>query len=168
MGVFFNEPTKEHYLIEISKKAGIAHTSTKSYLIELEKKGIIDKKTETKGKRKFPVYMANLDNPGCLEMKRSYNHYKIIRSGIIKFLKDKLMPGCIVLFGSFQRGEDTEDSDIDIYVEAKRESINLSVYEKALSRKIELHFKKDFREYPKELKNNIINGLVLSGYLRAL
>ena len=28
-GIFFNEPTKEHYLMEISRKARLAHTSVK-------------------------------------------------------------------------------------------------------------------------------------------
>ena len=28
--IFFLEPTKEHYLIEISRKANIAHTSIKT------------------------------------------------------------------------------------------------------------------------------------------
>ena len=38
-------------------------------------------------------------------------------------------------------------------------------YEKLIGRKIQLHFKEDFNKYAKELKNNIINGIVLVGYL---
>ena len=32
-GVFFNEPTKDHYLIEISQKANLAHTAVKKNLL---------------------------------------------------------------------------------------------------------------------------------------
>ena len=37
--------------------------------------------------------------------------------------------------------------------------------EEKLNRKIELHFNERFASYPKELKNNIINGVVLMGFL---
>jgi predicted nucleotidyltransferase len=77
------------------------------------------------------------------------------------------MPGCIVLFGSYLRGEDTEESDIDLFVEADKKEIRLERFEGLLKRKIELHFRRDFGKISKELKNNIINGLVMQGYLEA-
>ena len=58
-----------------------------------------------------------------------------------------------------------EGSDIDLFVECRKEEINLKRFEKKLGRKIELHFNENFLSYPKELKNNIINGMVLSGFL---
>ena len=56
-------------------------------------------------------------------------------------------------------------SKIDLFVECKKEELNLEKFEKKLGRKIELHFNEDFTLFPKELKNNIINGIVLSGFL---
>ena len=76
-----------------------------------------------------------------------------------------MAPKSIVLFGSYQRGEDIENSDIDLFIESKKEKLDINIFEKKLKRKIELHFKEDFTSYPKELKNNIINGIVLSGFL---
>ena len=61
-GVFFKEPTKNHYLIEISKKSKLAHTSTKKHLITLKKQKIIKQINEKKGKRNFPGYIANLED----------------------------------------------------------------------------------------------------------
>ena len=75
------------------------------------------------------------------------------------------MPKTIVLFGSYRRGEDVEESDIDIFLECKKENVNVERFEKKLGRKIQLHFQENFNAYPKELKNNIINGIVLSGFL---
>ena len=75
------------------------------------------------------------------------------------------MPKCIILFGSYSRGEDTETSDIDIFVEAKKQRIKIDKFEGVLKRKIEIHFNEDFNNYSKELKNNIINGDALYGYL---
>jgi predicted nucleotidyltransferase len=166
-GVFFKEPTKEHYLMEISKKASIAHTSVKKHLLILEKLSVIQKSVERKGKRKFPLYKANINNKTYRHYKRIYNLFQLEESKLTDFLKDNLMPKSIVLFGSYQKGEDLEDSDIDLFIECKEKKIELSHFKKLLNRDIQIHFKEDFAKYPHELRNNIINGIVLEGYLEA-
>lgn len=163
--VFFKEPTKEHYLIEISKKAKLAHTSVKKKLETLNKEGIIKEIKEKKGKRIFPVYKANLENKEYRYYKKLFNIEKI--RPLVDFLNDALMPKSIILFGSYSRGEDTEDSDIDLFLECEKKEINPSKFKTYLNRNIQLHFKPNFKDYPKELKNNIINGIVLQGYLEA-
>lgn len=165
--IFFNEPTRHHYLIEISKKSRLAHTSTKENLKQLKRASIIKKLFEKKGERTFPIFKANIESNEYKKYKKIYNLLQIEESGIADFLKNKLMPKSIIMFGSYSRGEDIEDSDIDIFIESKKENINLSKFEKKLNRKIELHFKENFKKYPKELKNNIINGIILRGYLEA-
>ncbi|MCD6464256.1 nucleotidyltransferase domain-containing protein [Candidatus Woesearchaeota archaeon] len=72
----------------------------------------------------------------------------------------------IVLFGSCARGEDIETSDIDLFVQAKEKALSLTKYENLLNRKISLFFKQNFLKLSNELKNNIINGIVLKGYLK--
>ncbi len=163
--LFFVYPTTKHYLMDISRKAGLAHTSVKQNLDKLVKLGLILKSIDRKGNRKFPVYIANLGNKAFQKYKISYNLSVIIESGLIEFIEEKLMPKSIVLFGSYRRGDDREGSDIDLFVECEKEELNLSWFEKKLVRKIELHFNRSFSLYPKELKNNIINGIVLSGFL---
>jgi predicted nucleotidyltransferase len=163
--VFFNEPTKSHYLIEISRKSKLAHTSTKKHLNELMEMNIIKEAEEKKGARIFPVYSANFNSAEYKKNKRIYNLLKLEDAGLIEFLKDKLAPKSIVLFGSYARGEDLEESDIDLFVECKKGEIEVQKYEKTLQRRIQLHFKGNFRDYPAELKNNILNGMVLSGFL---
>jgi predicted nucleotidyltransferase len=165
--VFFDEPTKEHYLIEISRKSKIAHTSVKKHLSTLKKQSIINEHSEKKGKRDFPIYKADIGNKEYKFYKKIHNLTKLKTTGLIDFLKDNLMPGATILFGTYARGEDIEESDIDIFVMCEKEDIDLSNFEKQLNRKIQLHFKEDFKEYPKELKNNIINGIILEGYLEA-
>jgi len=163
--VFFEEPTKSHYLIEISRKLKLAHTSVKKHLGNLKSRGIIIENIEKKGKRKFPIYKANLENKEYKKYKKLYNIYALEDSGIINYLNDKLMPRSIILFGSYSRGEDIENSDIDLYLECKKQDVNLIKFEKILKRKIQLQFKENFNDYPKELKNNIANGIILKGYL---
>jgi len=163
--MFFVNPTKKKYLMDISRNMGLAHTSVKKNLDKLVKSRLVIESVEKKGGRKFPLYKANTENRLFKEYKRIYNLSSLIESGTIRFIEEKLMPKSIIVFGSYQRGEDTEDSDIDIFAECKEGGLNLDKFEKKLDRKIQLHFKENFALYPKELKNNIINGIVLSGFL---
>ncbi len=163
--VFYRFPTKEYTLKEVSNYAKIAHTSVKQNLQKLVKMGLIQQMIEKKGKRKFPVYKANKINKLFIQCKKIYNVQSIMESGIIRYIEEKLMPKCIVVFGSYQRGEDTEESDVDLFVESKKKDIQLKLFEKKIGRKIEFHFNEHFTSYPKELKNNIINGTVLHGFL---
>ena len=163
--VFFLNPSKKHYLIDISRNIGLAHTSVKKNLLELVKLGIIKESIEERGGRKFPFYSANMDNKLFKMYKKIYNFTSILESGLIDLIEERLMPKCIVLFGSYERGEDIENSDIDIFIQCKKEELNITKFEKKLGRKIELHFKENFASYPSELKNNIINGTVMRGFL---
>ena len=163
--VFFVNPSKEHYLMNMSRNIGLAHTSIKKNLKDLVKLGIITEHNEKKGERLFPVYKSNLDNKLFKRYKLIHNLSYILESGLVDFIEEKLMPKSIILFGSYSRGEDTETSDIDVFVECKNEELNIKIFERKLGRKIELHFKEKFTLYPKELKNNIINGIVLNGFL---
>ncbi len=163
--VFLRFPTKEFTLKDISKSIHLAHTSVKSNLQALVKSGLIQRRVEKKGRRRFPLYWANRDNKQFIQYKKIYNLQVLLESGVIAYIEERLLPRCIVVFGSYQRGEDREKSDIDLFVESKKAELNLANFEKKLARKIELHFKENFTTYPRELKNNIINGVVVQGFL---
>ncbi len=163
--LFFNKPNKKYYLTEISKEINLAHTSVKKNLKKLNSENIINKYQEKKGSRIFPIYTANKTSKKYKKLKQIYNISSILKSELIEFLDKRLTPKCIVLFGSYFRGEDMEDSDIDFFIECKKENINLKKFENKLERSIELHFNENFDSYPDELKNNIINGIVLNGFL---
>ncbi len=165
LGVFFVEPSKEHYLINISRNIKVAHTSVKRNLAKLVKSGLVSRELQKKGKRNFPVYKAVNSSRVFRRYKMLYNITSILESGLIDFLEEKIAPKSIVLFGSYRRGEDLEESDIDLFIEGIEEKPDVRFFERKLKRKIQLHFKRDFKSYPKELKNNIINGIVLHGFL---
>jgi hypothetical protein len=164
---FFLSPTKGHSLMELSRQIRLAHTSVKKNLDKLYKLGIVAKTQEIKGKRNFPLYKAYTLGKPFKSHKMIYNFTSIIESGVIELMVEKLAPKAIVLFGSYMRGEDTEESDIDLFVECRKEELDLKAYEKKLARKIALHFNENFAGLPKELKNNLINGIVLFGFLEA-
>ena len=72
----------------------------------------------------------------------------------------------IILFGSASNGDDVEGSDIDVFIQAPEKKLNLLQYEKKLNREINLLFEENFSRLSKELKNNVINGIILKGYLK--
>ena len=131
-----------------------------NHVKKLEKEGLIEKK-------KRGVYESYVS--GKNDLFRIYRRNDLLlrmhESGLIDFLAEEFMPDAIVLFGSCARGEDIETSDIDLLVVSKEKEVRLKKFESVLKRKISLHFEENVSEIPKELLNNIINGMVLHGYL---
>lgn len=108
----------------------------------------------------------NRENPLVIGLKRSDNIKQIYEFGLANFLPEEF-PGCtIILFGSFAKGEDTPKSDIDIaIIGAKAKKIDMSKFEAGLSREIRINFYKSFKDIKKELLNNILGGILLSGWI---
>jgi len=112
------------------------------------------------------IRLVELDRSSqkTIEMKRIENLKMIYESGTSGFLENSF-PGCtIILFGSYSRGDDTIESDIDIAViSGKEKKIKLDSFEKNLERKIMVNFYPSIKEIHKNLRENILNGIVLSG-----
>ena len=162
---FFDDPAPEggFSLREVSRKAKIAPTSVKKYLKELEKEGFI---TRTRSRQGFPVYYANRENERYVFYKRINTLSTIYESGLIDYLYKACLPDAIVLFGSAARGEDTKGSDIDLFLLCKEKKIELHQFEKNTGRSINILFSENFDSLSSELKNNILNGIKLKGYIK--
>lgn len=159
---FAKNPTKSFQIREVSRQINLATTSVKLHLDELEKEGLLKKE-------KVGVYLAyksNFENENFRYYKKIYNILSLKESGLIKELEKQTTPDAIILFGSYAKGEDTENSDIDILLIAKEKQLDLKEYEKKLNRTIQLFFSEDLNKLPKELLNNILNGLIISGFIR--
>ena len=70
----------------------------------------------------------------------------------------------IVLFGSCAKGEYDAESDIDLCIIGSETKLNFDKFK--LNHKIQLFFFSKLSEIPKNLKQNIINGVKLYGFLR--
>lgn len=151
-------------LREISRRINLAPTSVKNYLNELEKEGLIKK--DTHRIHNYPVYSANRDNENFRFLKRLDTIMLIKEYGLLDYLENSCMPDVIILFGSASKGEDLKDSDLDIFVLCKEKKLDLKKYQNKLSRKINIFFSDDFNKLSKELRNNLINGTILKGYLK--
>ena len=162
MKIFLDNPTESFRLRELSRLSKISPPSVINYLKEFEEKGLIKKYL----KREIPFYQAERDD-------KDFKHYKIIsilselhELGLTDFLWEKLSPEAIILYGSYAKGESVEGSDIDIFIIGKEKKLELKNFEKKLGKIIHLMFRENPAKIPRELKNNLINGIVLKGYFK--
>ncbi len=160
---FFLNPTAKLRVREIERTLKLPLPSVIRYCKELEKEGIM--KTIKTGNIVF--YAADRTNEIYLLEKKLFNIKQIHISGLLDYIRETLSNPVIVLFGSYAKGEDTETSDIDLYIETPSEkSINLYKFEKMLQRKIQVFKYGNIRKIPNNhLANNIINGITLNNYL---
>ena len=147
---------------KISKILEVTPPAIMKAIPNLEKENLI-KVSQDKESRRWSIEL-NRDNPKILQLKRADNLSQIYESGLFEFLEKEFAGSTIILFGSYSRGEDIINSDIDIAVIGRKDKqIDLAKYEKALGREININFYQSFKEIHKNLKENIFNGIVLAG-----
>ena len=160
--LFFENPSKEFYLREISRLKKVPLTTTKRILNQLRNDQIINRLVN----KPYSRYIANTENFYYKYYKKNNMIEKIYRSGLINYLIKEINPTTIFLFGSCAKGEYDAKSDIDLFVESEEEKVILNKYEKILRHKINLFFDKSISNLNKELFNNIINGEKLYGFMK--
>lgn len=148
---------------EIAKLLKVSPTAVGKSLKQLEKEGIL-KIINYHGKANISSVELNRENKKVIEMKRVENLKMIYESGLSDFLFEEF-PGCtIILFGSYSKGEDTINSDVDIaIIGTKGKTINTEKFNKFLRREAIINFYDSFKGIHKNLKENLCNGIVLAG-----
>ncbi len=168
---FFEKPTSRFQLRELARLTRLSTTAVKARLKQLLEEKIIKIERE----KHYTFYKSNWNAPEYKWAKKFYNIKQILDSGLLEHLDEKLnYPEVVVLFGSAAKGEDAEKSDVDIFalVTVKREPM-IETYVKKISRPIRILImnKAEFKLAKKknlELINNILNGIILKGYLEVL
>ena len=162
---FFMNPTKKMRVRQIERELELPLPSVIRYCKELEKEEIL-KKEAISG---VSTYSADRASRKFLIAKRLFNIKSIFESGLPDYMIKEYFNPVMVLFGSYSKGEDTEESDIDLYVETpKKHEFKLEKFEKALKRKIQVFNYKNIKDLPNpHLRNNIINGMTINNFLEA-
>lgn len=159
---FFDFPRKNFQMREMSRRTKIAQTSVTNHLKILLKENLIIK--EKKGI--YPTFSANREEESFKIYKKIDIILRLKQTGLLDYIQDSCMSDVIILFGSASKGEDIEESDIDLFIQAKEKKLILNKYEKLLNRDLTLFFEENFSRLNKELKNNILNGIVMRGYIK--
>lgn len=153
---------------EIARALNVTPTAVSKALPALTQEKIIIIRKQ--GKINLTLISFNRDNQRAIRLKRAENLKLIYESGIVDFLYNEF-PGCTsVLFGSYSRGEDvyTEEeenrSDIDIaIIGTKGRNFETAKFETLLERTININFYESWSAIHKHLKDNILNGIILTG-----
>lgn len=159
---FCFNPTGSYTIRELARQTKISPTWVSKIVKELEKEQTVETKEDAnslkvKSKREVPF----------ARLKKIRNLDNLYSSGFVdKLIETYHKPEAIILFGSYSRGEDIENSDIDIAVLTDRKQIDESYakYEKELKRKINLKVLNP-KNITKEFAVSLANGIVLYGYL---
>ena len=120
--LFLSGYTKEFYLREISKKAGIPLKTTQTAVSFLEKENILKIKRDGKNKY-FSLNLENIETKLFLEHAELYKTQLFLQKYTLfkTFLKNFKTESIIVLFGSFAKGTAGKESDADIFIISDKE-----------------------------------------------
>ncbi len=160
--LFIEFPAKDFSVRGLARNLKLSHATVIKYIANLEKLGFIKKKEATL----YPTYFASTESPKYKFYKRNWLVFKINESGLIDYIQKETLSSSIILFGSGAKAVFTEKSDIDIFVEANEAKLDLTKYEKKINHKINPLFEQNINNLSKELRNNIINGVVLYGFIK--
>jgi predicted nucleotidyltransferase len=106
----------------------------------------------------------NRDNHKVLQLKRADNLKLVYETGLADFLEKEYAGASIILFGSYSRGDDIINSDVDIAVIGRKDKdVDTAQYEQELERKININFYDSFKNIHRHLKENLCNGILLVG-----
>ncbi len=157
----FDKPTYRFHIRELARLTRLNPNTILNIAKILEKQGIVKREA----KKHFVEVYLNIESKEVIWKKRLFNLSQLYSSGIADFLIREYSPKSISIIGSYSRGEDLEKSDIDIAVRTnKKEIIDLEKFERILNRKIHLLILPE--KVSNEFFNNLINGILLYGYIR--
>ena len=167
--LLFDKPNITFHIRGLAKAAGVSTTAVVRAVEELQKHEIIivEKTAVTTNVK------ANVESEAYRFYKKIINLYRLERYKITSTLKEIYRAKAMVLFGSFAKGEDVEESDVDILVLTNhKDTRDISDYlaecEKRLNRRINLQVLSSLEKSSPEFKNAIANGIVLHGYVKVV
>ena len=159
---FFANSTQRLRVRQIEREVKVPLPSAIRYAKELEKQGILKSTIVAKVK----LYSAYRASKSFLLEKKMFNISILYSSGLLDYLTAEYGNPNIIVFGSYAKGEDIEKSDIDLYVETAKKVERLGTFEKKLGKKIQVfQYKNISFVESKELANNILNGVILNGFI---
>lgn len=161
-----DSPYEKYYLREAARLLTMSPMTLKRSLDLLLKNKLILKEV---GKNRI-LYSANMQNPAFRHIKISRSLSILLQKDVVEFIKKKVpSASAVILYGSYAKGEETGDSDMDMLV--------IAPAKKAISGEISKIMGKDVNvsvfspaEWSKQAKANrafyldvITEGIILYG-----
>lgn len=161
LNFFLLSPTTSYTIRELARHAKISPTWVSKIIKELKKDDIVVTKKDSNS-----LKVRSKRESSFIRLKHVLNIHSLYSTGLIdRLIEEYHRPEAIILFGSYSKGEDIEDSDIDIAIITDREYVkeSYSKYEKKLKRKISIKVLNG-ENIEKDFAVSLANGIVLYGY----
>lgn len=160
--LFIEEPDAGFSIREIARRLKQSHATVLNHIAPFVKTELVSINKTTL----YPTYRANTANKHYLFYKKNEIAFEISQSGLIEYIWEKALPSCIILYGSCAKGDYRKGSDIDIFVEANETKLDLAKFEKSFGRPIHVLFEPKIRNLASPLQNNVLNGIILHGFVK--
>lgn len=156
------------HIRELARNTDLNPNTILNITAQLEAEGILTRSKDDDTKRVYVSYSQKLL---AKNRRRMYTVERILQSGLVDALTDHFAYPTVFLFGSMAKGENHAQSDIDLFIISdEKKAFDTAKFEKRLGQEIQLfvHTPKEFRalrKSSKELVNNVLNGIKLTGYI---
>lgn len=163
LSLFTNDFNREYYVREVEKLLKISPRTAQLILEDLEDKGVI----ESKSKGKIKTFKLNPSDftKRYLVFVEQYKAIAFLEKRLlIKEIIEKITPyikGIGILFGSYVKGLEKEDSDLDIFIAGSYNNDEIKRVSKNLGIEISI------KCYPlKNFEKNLTNDILLKEVLK--
>ena len=161
--IILNLIKDKSHLREIARSIKESHSTVLRKINELVKENIIDYKKE--GKNKVFFIKNNLKAKNYVYSGEIYKLNKLLKkhpelSIIFEDIKKNFPKGMIILFGSYAKGNEKSDSDIDLYLETTNNKIKGKI--KELNSKLSIKIG-EFEVNSLLIKEIIKNHIIIRG-----
>ena len=167
LAAFLDSPTAMFGWRSLSDRIKLGPKSTKTYLDQLLKEGVVLEKSVVGRK----VYVANRESRKFRLLQTFYTLLKLEDCGFIDHINKEYGYPAITLIGSYARGEAVEGSDIDVVIMTESDKKTpVKKFEDMLNKPVQIFtFSKvklaKLKRLNPSLYDSIVNGIVISGHL---
>ncbi len=157
LSLFTKGYDRDYYIREVEKLLGVSSRTALVTLAKLEKEGILESKTRGKIKA-YSIRKSSLSRDFFLLAEQYKKIQFLEKNRLIKEVIDKadeFMRGMVIVFGSYAKGTEKEDSDLDLFIVGKYEESKI----KEVGKKYGIDI--NIRSYPPKLFEKEINNDIL-------
>ena len=170
LSVFTRGYDREYYIREVQRMLGISPRTAQLILEDLEKKAVLESKT--KGKIRSYRIKKGIIARDYLLLAETYKTISFLeRNMLVKEVVEKITPyieGMAAIFGSYARGSQEKDSDVDIFIAGPYDRGKVGEVSELYG--LEVNVKScSFKTFEKNFKNDIFfkeiveNHIIISG-----
>ncbi|MAF37095.1 hypothetical protein CL622_08330 [archaeon] len=166
LSLFTKGYDKEYYIREVEKLINRSSRTALLTLAKLEKEGILESKT--KGKIKLYTIRKSALSREFFILTEQYKKIQFLaKNHLINEIfekSDDFLDGIVIIFGSYAKGKQKEDSDLDVFIAGKCEEKNV----KKIGKKYGIDI--NIKNYPinifeKEINEDILLKEVIENHI---